>query len=45
MLFISCPTSREAEEILHLTIKFIELSWISKAHGFVRVIEYVVSEI
>lgn len=45
LLFISCPTSREAEEILHFTIKLIELSWISKAHGFVSDIRNVVSDI
>lgn len=45
LLFISCPTSREAEEILRLAIKFIELSWISETHGFVRVVGSVVSEI
>lgn len=46
MLFISCPTSGEAGEVLHLTVKFIELFWISEnPHDFFRVIGNVVSEI
>lgn len=45
LLFISCPTSREAEKILHFTIKLTELSWISKAYGFFCVIGNIVSEI